>query len=206
MKTRIITTSMIGLLIALSTSIQPLQAQMQFEAPTQPQSPAISDSITHPLNWEDRQGSKELQEKVLMRINQAVVEGTLSAADAAELKSRLNQVSDQESWYKTENTEIPAQVTESNTKVLGELNTKIASVPRLSADAENALHTDIDEMISKALAKNHISSSDAEKYYMRLAQVESNIENARRSQTLSTQWTSLAADLRTLKTELQPKQ
>jgi hypothetical protein len=34
-------------------------------------------------------------------------------------------------------------------------------------------------MIGQALAQNKISSSEAEKYYLRLAQIESNIESAK---------------------------
>jgi len=53
------------------------------------------------------------------------------------------------------------------------------------------------------LARNHISSSDAEKYYLRLAQIESNLENTNKDQAgARAQTAATDKDLRLLQSEL----
>jgi len=42
-----------------------------------------------------------------MRINEGLVNGWLSAADASKLKEQLNDLNDRESWYKSLNSQIP---------------------------------------------------------------------------------------------------
>jgi hypothetical protein len=58
-------------------------------------------------------------------------------------------------------------------------------------------------LIGKALALNHISSSDAEKYYLRLATIESNLQNTNTGDVGSSdQLAATNRDLRVLKSEL----
>lgn len=73
-----------------------------------------------------------------------------------------------------------------------------------SASATNSLHADIDELIGQALAKNRISSNQAEAYYLRLAQIESNLESTKTGQA-SNEKTAMDKSLSRLKMELLQK-
>jgi len=199
MKTSIILSAIVGSFIAVN-SIQAAQSQVQ--TASEPEFPPIVDSIAHPVNQSNQKGTEELQEKVLMQVNQGLVNGWLSAADAAELKSRLNKLSDNESWYRSMNSAIPASVTATNTRLLNEMSNKLQPKVHQTAGAKNALHSDIDDLIGNKLASNHISSSDAEKYYLRLAQIESNVENSKDNPASSGYDAVVSKELRQLKSEL----
>lgn len=163
----------------------------------------ISDSTVLPTNWLDQPGTGPLQEKVLMKINAALINGSLSAADATTYKAQLNKLNDRESSYKSVSKAIPADVTSENLKVLNDMSKAIEGRPRITASQSNALHADIDELISSSLAHNKISSSEAETYYLRLAQIESNLESAKSNPAeLSEESALMNNSLRQIKAEL----
>jgi hypothetical protein len=177
--------------------------QVQHNQISDSQSPYLSDSISHPLTQLNQQGTGDLQEKVLMQINEGLFNGSLSASNASQFKNQLNKLNDQESWYKSLNSPIPATLAQKNTVLLNEMMQRLQPKPVESAKTENALHSDIDELVSKALARNHISSGEAEKYYLRLAQIESNIESTKKDPAdLGNVSAATHRDLSQLKSEL----
>jgi hypothetical protein len=142
----------------------------------------ISPAVTYSSRSEElaltSPGTAKLQAQVLMRVNQALSQGSISAADASNLKDQINRLGDTESWYKTLEKPIPASLVQEDTRVLTQLSTDLEKNHPLKPElnSADALHTNIDELISSALAQNKITSSQAEGYYSRLAQIESNLE------------------------------
>lgn len=202
MKTRIITSSALSYLIAMM-GILPVQAQSESEL----HSVTLTDSITHPIISINEKGTAPLQEKVLMQINEGLVNGSLSIEDASQFKDQLNKLNEKESWYKSLNSPIPSSVTEKSTMLLTELSQKLQQrKPQLLARTDSALHADIDELVSKGLTHDHISSGEAEAYYLRLAQIESSLESSKRNPApLSDQSSELNKNLHELKSELTHK-
>jgi predicted RNA-binding protein associated with RNAse of E/G family len=88
-----------------------------------------------------------------------------------------------------------------NIALLKEMSQKLQPKNLPSANAANSLHTDIDELISNALAKNRISSNQAEAYYLKLAQIESNLESTKTGQ-VSNEKTAMDKSLNQLRIEL----
>jgi len=124
----------------------------------------------------DPPDTTELQVRVLMRVNEALRRGSLSVAQASNLKDQLNQWSSNENWYKSANQPIPASLVKENTQLLSKLCAALEKRQAPMQSSTDALHTNIDELIRTALSRNVITSSQAEAYYSRLAQIESNIE------------------------------
>jgi hypothetical protein len=200
MKNRIIIESAISSLIAI-TCVQAGQAQV--ERNDEHPSPYLPDSISQPIHQPREQGTGKLQGQVLMQINDGLINGWLSPSSASQYKSELNKLNDTESQYTSLNSTIPATLTEKNTAVLNQMAQQIHPRELQSVSTKNALHTDIDELISKALASNHISSGQAEAYYLRLAQAESNLESTKKnSQGASEQKAATDKSLEDLKSEL----
>ena len=203
MNTKDITGSILGFLIASMTI---MSAQAQMENTAEPHSVSLADSIAHPIRLLDQHGTGELQDKVLMQINGGLVNGWLSPFEAGQYKNQLNKLNEQESWYKSLNNSIPNALTEKNKILLNEMSRKLQPKPLVSASTKTALHADIDEMISKALARNYISDSQAQSYYLRLAQIESNLESTKlNSVGLSDQAAATNKKLHDLKSELTHK-
>ncbi len=173
MKIRVIIESTFACFAVLGILQSAVSAQVSVDAKT--------DSVAAPVRYKEQQGTAQLQEAVLTRINESLFNGSLIPGTASQFKAALNKVNEQESWYKSFSSEIPADLTEKDTAVLNEMNKLLNAKPAVSAHAENALHDDIDELISAALAKNQITSNEAERYYLRLAQIESNLENVKKS-------------------------
>jgi hypothetical protein len=166
----------------------------------------ISEHISQPVRDLSQKGTGKLQEKVLAQINQGLIDGTISSSDAAEFKRQIDEWSDSESWYKSVNSAIPAYVVEKNTKLLNALSEKVQteSQPKVQSYAKtgNSLHNDVDDLIGRALAHDYISSSQAEKYYLRLAQIESIVENSKHNSVLSKQDQIAQQQLKELRSEL----
>ncbi|HEY9717248.1 MAG TPA: hypothetical protein V6C69_07260 [Trichormus sp.] len=166
----------------------------------------VSEHISQPVRDLSQKGTGKLQEKVLAQINQGLIDGTISSADAAEFKRQIDEWSDSESWYKSVNSAIPAYVVEKNTKLLNALGERVQteSQPKLQSytKAGNSLHNDVDDLIGHALAHDYITSGQAEKYYLRLAQIESIIENSKHNPVLTKQDEIAHQQLKELRTEL----
>ncbi len=153
-----------------------------------------------------QKGTSDLQQKVLMKINQHLVDGWISPAVASQLKSQLNNVNASESWYRSFNEPIPASLIEKNNQALAEMSKAMVSKQKVSVASDNALHEDVDQLISRNLAGNHISSSQAEKYYQRLAEIESNLESAKSNNESSVdQSKAFSKTLDQIKSELSGK-
>ncbi len=175
MDKRIIVERALSCMIAIA-SVQAAQAQ---NAPVDQQpSPYLPDSISHPIH-KPAQGTGKLQQQVLIQINDGLINGWLSAAAASQFKSELNKLNDTESQYVSLNSQIPQDLIDRNTLILNEMRRDIYPRTVKSATTTNSMHSDIDELISKALASNHITSGQAESYYLRLAQAESNLESTK---------------------------
>ncbi len=198
MKRIIIIISTITLLLAIS-SVRNAQAQTDTTANTP--TPPLTNTIGSQLNWLNQPGTRELQDKVLMQINQGLVNGWLSPDQASQFKTQLNKVNDQESWYQSFRAPIPQVLMQKNIALLKEMSQKLQPKNLPSANAANSLHTDIDELISNALAKNRISSNQAEAYYLKLAQIESNLESTKTGQ-VSNEKTAMDKSLNQLRIEL----
>lgn len=166
----------------------------------------VSEHISPPVTDLSQKGTGNLQYKVLVQINEALVNGAISSADAADLKRQVDVLSDSESWYKSVSSAIPSSVVEKNTQLLNALSEKIQSQsqPKLQSvpRTANSLHNDIDDLIGHALAHDYITSSQAEKYYLRLAQLESTIENSKIDPSLTKQQETAEQQLAQLKSEL----
>jgi hypothetical protein len=166
----------------------------------------VSEHISPPVRDLSQKGTGTLQGKVLAQINQGLFDGTISSAKAADLKRQVDELSDSESWYKSVNSAIPAYVIERNTKLLNALSEKVQlesqPKPQLYAKASNTLHSDVDDLIAHALEHNYITSGEAEKYYLRLAQIESTIENSKHASAVTQQDEIAHQQLAELKSEL----
>jgi hypothetical protein len=146
-------------------------------------------------------GTAALQQKVLMKINTALINGSLSAAEASEWKAKLNKVNEEESWYKSLNKPISQALISKDTSILTEMEGALAPRHKALDAAESALHFDVNESISDALAHNRISSIEAEKYYMRLSQNESHLEDMKANKG-DEQSSKVNSDLAKIKSEL----
>jgi len=185
MRKSFIALSTVGLLIATSFSTavaaQPSQGSPQQSLSTTEDRPPASYPT---VNSSD---TSELQNKVLMKINEQLTRGSITADQASNLKDELNQLSESESWYKSMNQVTPASVVQQDTESLNKLLTKLCKgqTTKPVVSARDALHSDIDELVSKLLAGNKIGSNQAEVYYSRLAQIESVLESrdSQRSET-----------------------
>ena len=200
MKSNILVSGFVSGLIALS-AVQSVSAEADSNAQAAPR----PDSVGKAVQFQDQQGTAELQEKLLTKINDGLVNGSLSPAEASQLKIQLNKLNDQEAWYKSFNTEIPSEVILKDTEVLHESIRNLQPKSAVTAHTETALHGDIDELIGKALANNHITSGEAEKYYLRLAQLESNLESIKRSSTSPETGAQVNSNLREMRAELLKK-
>jgi hypothetical protein len=174
----LIVATILGCLTSIS-NMQLAQGQSQTEQSAEHQSPYILNGVVAPLNFTNQPGTDALQASVLTQINEAVVAGRLSAVEASEYKNQLNRLNQQESWYKTFNSPVPAALINKDTQLLNELSTSLNRKSVLTAKPETATHADVEQLINNALAHNRISSSEAEGYYLRLAQVESNLASVK---------------------------
>jgi hypothetical protein len=165
-------------LLAASNSL-PALAQMDTRAETSDTAVQQSDSLANPLIFYCQHGTSELQLKVLKEINHDLQAGSLTPEEASDYKGELNKINDSESGYQSVGHLIPMPLVEKNTREIQEIGAKLHRALPLKTSGSNALHYDVDDMIARALAKNKISSSEAERYYLRLAQIESNLESAK---------------------------
>lgn len=149
-------------------------------------SASSTDSLSRPasyasgggdsINWTNDSGTAVQQSKVLMDINRQLMLGAISPAEATELKGQLDRINASESWYKSFNSAVPQDIANSNATKLSQLSAQVLAKKPLSASSVSALNEDIDQLISRGLASNHISSSQAANYYMRLAELESGLQ------------------------------
>lgn len=203
---KVVLTSILSGLIAL-TSLQSAAAQGDSGATaidqTGSSSAYFAADTAYSLRSTHQPGTAALQEKALMKINQQLSQGSLSPAQASELKTKLNNVNATESWYKSFNTPIPASVLVTNKELIAHIDSDLKQKPQTSIATANALHEDVDQLISRKLASNSISSSQAEKYYMRLAEIESTMESAKAAGGLSNEQSRVVKNgLTQIKTEL----
>jgi hypothetical protein len=167
-------------LILLATSkSSPAFAQLDIRAEQSNSSVQQTDSFKDPLNFSAQHGTSELQLKVLKEINHDLQSGSLTPEEASDYKAELNKINDSESGYQSIGHLIPMPIVERNTIDLQVMGAKLHRATPLKTSGSNALHYDVDDMISRALARNKITSSEAERYYLRLAQIESNMESAK---------------------------
>jgi len=143
--------------------------------------PAFSYSAPSETQVVGSPGTGKLQLQVLIQINQALSRGAITAAEASNLKEQLNGWNDKESWYTSLHEPIPASLVQENTRLLTAMSADLTKEHPLkqAPSSADAIHTKIDELISGALARNKITSSQAERYYSRLAEIESNIESSK---------------------------
>lgn len=149
--------------------------------------PKQTDSVIKPMRVDVQPGTTELQEHILSRINDGLVSDWLTPAQASEFKKRLNKINDNETWYRAQNDGIPASVLEADEKMLHELEAQIGPTKREGRNVVSVVqgidHSAIDGLVAKALANHRISSEEAEKYYLRLAQLDSQSESLKHAQT-----------------------
>jgi hypothetical protein len=167
----------IGLLSAINSL--PVFGQIDSRAEKNSTAAQQSDSLNTPLNFFAQHGTSELQLKVLKEINHDLQAGSLTPEQASDFKGELNKINDSESGYQSVGHLIPMPLVEKNTSEIKAISSKLHRAPPLKTSGSNALHYDVDDMISRALARNKITSSEAETYYLRLAQIESNMESAK---------------------------
>jgi len=137
-------------------------------------------------------GTADLQEQVLMEINASLANGTIAPDDAANWKTRLNTLNRQESWYKSVNKPIPQAVVDTDKVMLVAMEQQLRTKQPVKAIHSNdqGSHCHVNESIADALAHNKISSSDAEKYYLRVAEQESTAESLKSSGSESKEQTA----------------
>jgi hypothetical protein len=137
-----------------------------------------------PVNSAD---TSHLQNSVLLKISDALAQGAISPAQATTLQEKLDKLNETEAWYKSLNQPIPQSLVEQNTQLLKVLSNAIekGARPTQVATSTDALHRGIDDKISSALASNKITSEQAEVYYTRLAQIESELESLKSDPTHS---------------------
>lgn len=192
-----------SLLLSLLLSASPVNADVTaynlapvavFHAPTEMQEVRSADTTG-------------LQSEVLIKVNDALAHGVISPREASDLKDRINGWSNEESWYISGHKTVPQSVIDENTARLTALAEEVdkkqpSKAVGITADA---LHIKLDELISGALAKNKISSLQAERYYSRMAELESDMETVQRdggtrSQEMAAvndRLSTLEADIRT---------
>ena len=166
------------ILLAASNSF-PALAQLDIRAEQSNSSVQQTDSFKDPLNFSAQHGTSELQLKVLKEINHDLQSGSVTPEEASDYKAELNKINDSESGYQSIGHVIPMPLVEKNTRDIQAMSAKLHRATPLKTSGSNALHYDVDDMISRALARNKITSSEAERYYLRLAQIESNMESAK---------------------------
>jgi len=150
--------------------------------------------------------TSELQDRVLRKINEALSRGSISTVEATNFKEQLNNLNNTESRYRSLNLAIPTEVVQQNTQLLSELSLKLEQRLPIKPEISGAdtLHVEIDDLISRALAQDKITSLQAEKYYSQLAQIESNLENLRSDQSrFPSESAALSLKLGSLKADLQ---
>jgi len=123
-------------------------------------------------------GTQDLQVKVMVQINNALVNGSLSISDSSKLKERLNKIDARETAYISEGRKLPASVIERDKQDIAAIAADLRPNTRKIITKQLTVSEDVDDLISKALASNHISSKEAEQYYMQLGQIESDLSNA----------------------------
>ncbi len=88
-------------------------------------------------------------------------------------------------------------------QALSALGAELQKKPQQAPSKDKVSDTDIDGLIGKALAYNRISSKQAEQYYMRLAQIESDLSAAEQNPShLGTQLATSRQNLSSLRNEL----
>jgi hypothetical protein len=186
-------------LVLVLNSFQPTQAQAIPDPKLPPTSLYVIDSVVPTLNFASQSGTDELQTKVLTKINNGLVQGWLSPAEASQFKTKLNAVNNLESWYKSFNDPIPNALIQHDTALLNELASALQPRVVPSPNVVSGQHTDVQALIDNALAKNQISSNQAQQYFMRLAQIESDLQS---TSAVSGQSALANQNLQDLKTEL----
>ncbi|HEY9776485.1 MAG TPA: hypothetical protein V6C81_22175 [Planktothrix sp.] len=149
--------------------------------------------------------TRDLQRQVLLKVNSALTHGTISVTEASDMKSELDSLSESESWYQTLDKPAPAEMLQEHNKRLNEMSAKLdKNPPALTVvDAQDALHGDVEDLISTALEKNKITSHQAETFYSRLAQIESGLQAPRDGSDRSTsEVASLTKELHQMKAQL----
>jgi hypothetical protein len=139
---------------------------------------SVQQKILDENPLDTQKGTAELQLKVLKKINYELTNGSLDPEKASAFKSQIDRLNDRESAYRSLGNVIPLSIVESNCSALHVIAAKLHRVLPDKTSVANSLRGDIDAMISRALAQNRISSGDAEKYYLRLSQIESNLVSA----------------------------
>jgi hypothetical protein len=123
-------------------------------------------------------GTEQLQDNVLMKINDALVNGSLSISEASKLKEMLNRIDQRETAFISSSQKIPAPLIERDKQDIAAIATELQGNTSETTTKQLTMSGDVGDLISKALAKNHISSKEAEQYYMRLGQIESDVSKA----------------------------
>src|SRR5580700_5816115 len=62
--------------------------------------------------------TRDLQKQVLIKVNSALTHGTISVAEATDLKGQLDSLGESESWYQTLDKPVPQEVFEQHKQTL----------------------------------------------------------------------------------------
>jgi hypothetical protein len=143
-----------------------------------------ADGLLKPVGADKQRGTGELQEHILGRVNDGVVNGWLTPAQASDLKKDLNRINEHETLYRAQNSEIPASVLAEDEKQLHAVEMKISAAQQGARKSSGGIvqaadHSQVDMLIAKALTNHRISSEEAEKYYLRLAELDSLSESVK---------------------------
>ena len=106
-----------------------------------------------------------LQQQALKKINRALSRGSLTPEEASDFKEQLNDIGAKETWYKSLAFPVPAELIKADIEKIESLNTAVSKNSKLSLNTSQAsddTHSDIHKLISRALANNKISNSQAE--------------------------------------------
>jgi hypothetical protein len=176
-----------------------------------PNSPTTADAQSDAEN--QAQGvsadTSKQQQELLLKINRALSRGAITADQASQFKSELNEINQKESWHKTYSEAIPDQLLQEDKQHIASLSSKLnrpVPTPSSTSAPVDAIHADIHKSISNALARNAISIQQAEQYYARLAEIEADMESMQNDNVKSTsESATLNESLRRLKAEIASK-
>jgi hypothetical protein len=124
-------------------------------------------------------GTFQLQIQTRDKVNKALNSGAISADEAAQFNTAIDEVNEKETWYRTGSDDVPTQVTDENVKRLNEISQKIATkIPKQTGTILQAkLNIEIHKAITEALGKKKITNDAATHFYSDLAEIEADMES-----------------------------
>jgi hypothetical protein len=180
-------------LVSIIASLVIASTQASFAASSDSSVVSYASGGGDSINWTNNSGTIVQQGKVLMDINRQLMSGAISPSEATELKGQLDRINASEAWYKSFNSAVPQDISTANAAKLSQLSAQVLNKKQLAPTNVSALNQDIDQLINRGLAANHISSSQAANYYMRLAELESGMQGDKQNGAQGGQSTSTAS-------------